>query len=526
MSTAEQPLAAVTEPVAAPAAAPESTPAPTPSAEPSSHPQTSDVDNILRKAVTSALPVDDKGQITQPKKDAVASVVPPVVPPAAKTPEEIEAEKQAALATETPEQKTEREKAEAEAEAKETPKEPDPLDKVGALPAEKLAEAIKNTPELEAALAKAGIDKEVLFQTARDAALASQFTELFPTVEAAQFANENANHFYNIEESFPAIQTVEDLDKFIMDVMLPLSIIPGADGKPQMMEDGKTFKTDGSVSRFLKLGTDYDMGMSGNIADQILAAANQLPDSEGKTAQKEYAESLKAAVDFIQEFRNNGYRMPTAKSRTSELPPDVKARLENAERIERESRDRETQTQKQQEDLFDKTVEDDTVKFGEGLISELLNATNLNDKAKESAAKEIYAELAKELPGDKTFKRMAAQYRAQGLNDTTKQKLVALNKNTIKGKYAKIVERVVGERGGQVISAAAARQNKIATQIDTDRLNPGTTSSAPAKGPSPLTDDQISKQAYENAKAANGGNEPDLSAVFSERLKLLGKRIA
>lgn len=520
MATDIAALAAVEAPVAV--AEPSATPTPTPEVTPSAEPvaPVSDQD-FIGKAVAKAIPLDAEGNISKPEAAKPAEVA------AEKSADEIEAERIAAAATETPEQKAEREKVETEkAKVAETSAEVDPLDKVGALPAEKWAEALKTNPELEAALTKAGIDKDVLFETSRAAARCSQFEEIYPTLDAAKFAQESAGNFYKIEESFPSIQTLEDLDSFITNTMLPLSIVPGADGKPQLAADGKSYVTDGSVSRFLKLGTDYDMGMSTHLAEQMLAAAEKLPEGEQRTAQSEYAQNLKAAIDYVQDFRNNGYRQPTAKAAAQELSPELKARVENAERIERESKERESATAKEKEELFDNQVLDVTVKGVDPLIAEALNKSSLPDTLKEKVAKEIYDKINTKLLADAQFKRLSDSYRAKGLTEETKQTLAAHNTRTIKGLYGKIVEEVLAEYGARQIADSTARQKKIDTQVAADKIHPGSTSSAPAKGPSPLTAEQINKQAYENAKAANGGKEPDLNDVFNERLKLSGRAIS
>lgn len=512
MAADTAPLAAVETPVAA---APETPVVTTPETPAVTAPaKSSDPTDFIRQAVSKALPLDAEGNISKPADK-------PATPPVAKA--EPEVVKPAETPAETPEAKAEREKLEA-AKPAEPPAEVDPLDKIGPLPAEKLAAALTENPELEAALTKAGIDKDTLFQTARDAAMTSQFTEIFPTVDSAKFAQESAGHFYQIEESFPSIQTVDDLDKFVMDTMLPLSIINGPDGKPLTNADG-TFKTDGSVSRFLKLGTDYDMGMSSNLADKILASANTLPEGEAKTAQVEYAQNLKAAIDYIQDFRNNGYRMPGPKPVNSAVSPEVQQRLDRADQIERESNERNAENARKEEELFDNNVFDDTMKVADSLISEALNRSSLPDNLKEKAAGEIQSAIGNSMKSNKEYQRMSASYRAKGLNDETRKALAAHNTRTIRGLYGKIVEKVLGEYGATQIAASAARQQKIATQVEKDRSHPSSASAAPGKGPALLTDADIRKQAYENAKKANGGKEPEFNDVLNEQLALRGKRL-
>jgi hypothetical protein len=102
----------------------------------------------------------------------------------------------------------------ADGEPEDPPAEPaipaavaNPLDRLGSLPTETLATALEN-PEFSAAIEKAGFSKRQLLQTAKAAAF-----------------------FYDIKEGLTAINDVQSFDRFMSDVMLPLSIEYGPDGQ-------------------------------------------------------------------------------------------------------------------------------------------------------------------------------------------------------------------------------------------------------------------------------------------------------
>lgn len=428
--------------------------------------------------------------------------------PQPKTEEEQEAEKAAA------DQKAK------EAEAAKTQAEANPLDKGGPVPAEKLAEALKTNPELGAALEKAGIDKEQLFETSRRAALSEQFLEHFPTPEAAKFGRESAEHFYDIEESFPKIQTTEDLDKFITGTMLPLSLVYGPDGKPVMNPDGKSFKTDGSVSRFMGLVEDFGHNVSKGLAESIIQQGIRAGGEQGDQI-KEYGERLKSALDVIGEFRAAGYKMPTPKGQAAELSPEQKAEFDRLKKLEQEttagkSKEQEAQTTAFEENLF-KDATEDSDKF----LRATIDATSLTENEKKHAIADIYEEVGKKMGADRTFQQLKQQLWAQGLNDKTRAEIRALNKRTFTVYAAKVMDKVLSEAGAKRIQANADRQAKIDAQIDKDKMHQTTgTSTGSTTARMPSGDDLYNKAVTELTKEL--GRAPKEGELFSRLLKLKG----
>src|SRR6185312_7662063 len=118
------------------------------------------------------------------------------------------------------------------AEAKTEEVAADPLDKIGPLPAEKIAAALKSSPELEKALTDAGLPKDALIAAAREAAQATQFKELFPTIEIAQVAKQGSENFAILDEQFPAIRTLEDYSNFMTNTLLGMSFIRDENNNP------------------------------------------------------------------------------------------------------------------------------------------------------------------------------------------------------------------------------------------------------------------------------------------------------
>lgn len=399
----------------------------------------------------------------------------------------------------TDEEKAAEAKAVEDAKAAAAPKPlepPNPLDSVGPLPVATLAKAITDTPELAAALEKAGLDPELLYETSRQAALTSQFTEIFPTPEAAQFAGENAEKFYQIEEGFPKIQNVEDFDKFLTGTMLPMSVLRGGDGQPLMTADGKGYQTDGSIARFLDSAAQFETIGSLQAADRLLAEAAKIPGEEGETARTEAAR-LKEAIQLVQTFRDNKYRMPGAKQ-TTELSPEHKAemdrlRSENAEtqRVRAEASQKENET-------YVQSVFTDVTASTQPFVQSTLDRTSLNDNEKRFIAKATQEETWESLKNNRHFQMQKEHLYSLGNTPEVKARLVALTNSTFQIQATKVMNRLVTEAGGKVISANKAKLAKIDAQQTNDKMNQGTGTTAAPKTATLRTPAENNAQAREN----------------------------
>ena len=255
--------------------------------------------------------------------------------------------------------------------------EPNPLDKLGPLPAEKITAALAEAPpEVQQYLKDKGLSVESLTENARLAAQTSQFMERFPTLEAADTALEGAHQFWKLDTGLPAVQSVEDFDKFMMETLVPMSFERDEAGNPiPDPANPGAFKNDGSIGKLI----DY----SANVRDsKISELAEMMVKGAATDEAKSYATDLKGAVDFLKAFIDNGYKMPGEKTEIKDLPPDLKARVERAEQTERDSKARDASTQKQALDQKENKIIDLTTKSIEPTIKAFLDRLPLTTSSK------------------------------------------------------------------------------------------------------------------------------------------------
>lgn len=392
----------------------------------------------------------------------------------------------------------------------------DPLDKIGPLPAEKIAEALKVEAN-KAALDAMGLPGAALIQNARDAAQATQFRELFPTLEIAQVAKQGSENFAVLDEKFPAIKDESGYNDFMMNTLVPMSFIRDADGNP-IPEPGMPgqFKTDGSVARFIKMSNDVEFNQLKLIATNVLA---------NREDGKEYSQDLIAAVDFIQEFRNNDYQIPGAKpapgTEKPSLPPEVQAELERHRSAERERNQNSAAEAKQKEDAFEDSITNVTYERMSPLLKDALDLSSLTDFEKETIADRVWKDMSEKLASNGDFRRAQNQMMSRReLSDGVKQQRVTQNLTSMKALYLDILDKYLAKAGTSRVEKNKALQAKIATQKDAARMEPKTGAVAAPGAPASLSSEQRWEKARELARADNQGEDPSNAQIVKALLKL------
>ena len=410
--------------------------------------------------------------------------------------------------------KTAAEKAAAEA---------NPLDKLGPLPVETIAKAITDNPELATALEKAGIDSEVLYETARRAAVTDQFTEIFPTPDAAKFASESAQHFYDIEEGFPKIQSVEDFDKFVTGTMLPLSMLRDPKtGEPLMKPDGKSYQTDGSIARFMDAAAQYETIGSVSAIDRMIGELSKSQTDEGQEMLAE-AQRVREAVILAQNFRDAGYRLPGTKKEATQRSPEDQVLFDKLQKDNAEAARMRTEAQQKEDSVYQDSVINDAVAAVEPWVKGVLEqSTGLTDNDKRNIAKEVREETWSGMAKNRHYQQQKEHLYTLGNSAETKQAIVGLARTTFEVSAHKLLEAKIAEYGGKVISRQQTKQQKIDTQMQNDRMNQGTGTTPGAKTAPALTSAQVRAQAIKNLQTRNKGAMPDDGEILAETMAIRG----
>lgn len=419
-------------------------------------------------------------------------------------------------AAETPKPDAEAAKPDAEAAkpAEATkPAEVNPLDKIGALPAEKITAALaKASPETLQFLKDEGLSVEALADNARLAAQTTQYQEMFPSVEAGKEALTGAQNFWKLDQGLPAVQTLEGFDKFMMETLVPMSYLRDEAGNP--IPDPSSpgaFKNDGSIGKLVDFSADVRDRSMADLAEKMLAAG-------GTEEQQNFAKDLKGALQFVGEFIKNGYKMPGEKVDTKTLPKDVQERLDRADKIEKESKDRETQTATQTYELNESKITDNTYAQLSPVVKQMLDGTAFSGKLKDHIANLAWTQVTESVMKESLYLRQRDQM-SPAAKDYQQQR-VALNLNYIKPKLVKIIEGLASDFGQPIVDANKARHEKLDSQAKAGQMEPRTSGSTPQTHTAASTPDDISKKALELARQTNPNAELGGREYFAAVMKL------
>lgn len=461
--------APVSQPVSSPAAAPVVAQPAAPSGPPVKGPGEAD-DKFLARfheyndkqpKTGDELPV----KVEEPKPIVAAEPVKPVEPikpaEAVKTPEQIAAETKAAE------------------DAK--PKVENELDKLGPLPASKLAEALEKNPELEAILEENGLHKDDLFGALRTAAVAGQYQELFPDVETAKFAQGAAITMHRMDLAATELKPgdLASTQKFVQEVLMPMSFILDEKGEPKMREvkrgDGSVLQipeTDGTVSTMLNNFRDIAL-------EQVLADADQLSKSNNEQ-HKELGERLLSAAQEIQNFIKGSD--PNA---AKDLPEELKA--ERA-RIDADRQALNTSRQQEADQRYEtfktgvlESTNSELDKIVNGWLegSSLMPDPNDNQQVKESkefirngVMREIRDGLFDKFNRNPLFLAEQEQIGRRGYSAATKAQLVNHYVRSANATLEKVAAPILAKAGYERVRQSAARATKIAAQEKLSKMEP------------------------------------------------------
>ena len=453
---------------AAPAAAEPAAAAPAAAAEPS-------IQDIVREAAESA-----EKELTKPAEGvaAAAPVADPAKPAVVADPAKPAADP-------------------AKPAAKPAAAVPNPLDKIGPLPAEKITAALTDAPQaVQDFLKEKGLSVETLTANARLAAQTSQFLDRVPSLEALDIALAGNANFQKLEVGLPSVQNVQDFDKFMTEVLVPLSFITDEKGNPIPDPDHPgAFKNDGSIGKLIDYSAAVRDTKVMELADMMLAGAKTDED-------KAFATDLKGAAEFLGNFIKNGYRKPGAKgSDTSTLPKDVQDRLARADQIERESKERDTRTTQAAFDQQENKIQLETAKIIDPLIKGILDQSALTPELKTLVVQTVWSQLVDQMDKNTLYKQQRDQLSPKAPD--YEQRRVAINKDYMAERAVKILNTVIGHFGGPIVDANKARHEKIDAQSTASRMDPKTSGTTPQSFPAAGTSDQFHTKAMELARAEN-----------------------
>lgn len=450
--------------------------------------------------------------------------------------------KERASQQETPEQKAERERKERE-QQQQQPTAPEIYDLVP-LATEDLSAALTKDPEATRAfLEKTGLTEDALLSTARLATRAAEYAAAgLPTIEAAKHAVTRAKAFHTMDDRFTSLKKgdVPGTMQFLNEVMLPMTYLRDENGEIMRDPQTKLPLTDGTTFTFLDnidamrgdfvarqianapanqlelaLGYAVSNGAISKVLDAIAAAADKVGGDNG--------EQIKIAVDVLKGLGKAG-----SPASMENLPPEVRARLEEAERTKTEAQQRQAEMNRQEAEkeqarvqTFKNEVLTESSTEVDKVIDAFVDRSSLKDDKfmRPVVLQKVRDALYESMANDPLYLSQRDAITIGGANARTHKAWVALNVAEAKARLKSIAGPIFAEAGARILSRAEERGKTITQQKDASRMEPaGGTRTAAVSTPQQLDDHALVAKARENIRAR--GEETDTGAVMAEFRKL------
>ncbi len=189
---------------------------------------------------------------------------------------------------------------------------------------ESLSALASKSPELQAAFDASPEVKNAIYAMARTNAKAAPILEVFPNLESAQFAAQQAGTAVNLRSGF--LEAADNPEQFpaAFEQFADEFAIKDKDGKPVLDAEGNpTYGDDFHMLNDYIVDTYHDVEIQ-DLESQIQA------DKFGSEEQRERADMALQALKFIKDWRKGGG--DSAKPDLSGLSPEARAYYEQKER--------------------------------------------------------------------------------------------------------------------------------------------------------------------------------------------------
>ncbi len=310
-------------------------------------------------------------------------------------------------------------------------------DRINANPA--LKQALEADPEL----------RNSMFRNARLAHDANRYRELFPDVESAKYAMENAASFRQLDDMFLNAVTPQGATQFLQH-WAGMSMLRDEQGNP-VVENGVP-QLHPAFHGFLE-----------HINQRQMDFIRQQAEREGD-------QELIAALDTVRE-RTSASSQP----QDHELPPHLRAAAQNLQRREQELNRQQLAQQKAAESAFDLSVGKEAQSKIDSLINPVLEKAALSDFVRQTAREKIDTAILETLNRNKFFQaRMAELARYPRLAESRQQR-INLIMSHVQSLAGPVVRQVLKEASAPVIARQQERQQKIESQVARSRSEPRST---------------------------------------------------
>jgi hypothetical protein len=310
-------------------------------------------------------------------------------------------------------------------------------DRINANPV--LKQALEADPEL----------RNSMFRNARLAHDANSYRELFPDVESAKYAMENAASFRQIDEMFLNSTTPQGATQFLQH-WAGMSMLRDEQGNP-VVQNG--------VPQLHPAFHGFLEHINSRQMDFIRQQAERTGDQE-----------LMDALDVVRE-RTSASSQP----QDHELPPYLRAAAQNLQRREQELNRQQLAQHKAAEAAFDLSVGKEAQSKIDSLINPVLEKAALSDFVRQTAREKIDTAILESLNKNRFFQARMAELARYPRSAESRQQRINLIMSHVQSLAGPVVRQVLKEASAPVMARQQERQQKIESQVARSRSEPRST---------------------------------------------------
>jgi hypothetical protein len=380
---------------------------------------------------------------------------------------------------------------------------------------EALTKLLTDKPEFGALLEKDPELKELVYANAREAAEAKQFHEIFPDVQSAKFAHENASTFVDVRDTFLG-STTPDGTKATLAKMAQLAIERDEQGNPIIDPLTGQAKIGDDFYGFLDHTRDINMQYDREELQQRLTA-NQYPTEEAR----ERDQIAAAALDVLKDYYGGEQA-----AGTQDMPQELQARAQDLDRRERELNDRARNEKVSERKQFEQGLINDSQTRVTGAINRIFDSIAkqgavLSPFLREVLPNKIGSELMKSAAKDPKLKADMAELQRLPMSAEVRSRRLALLDKAVQTYLPGIAKAQLKAAGVQTIRNQQDKLKKIDAQKDASRSDPkGSAAAASPVSQQPISEDAAWTKAEATWKQRNPDKPVDLNQVAQWSIRL------
>ncbi|HEV2986870.1 MAG TPA: hypothetical protein VG759_00400, partial [Candidatus Angelobacter sp.] len=315
-----------------------------------------------------------------------------------------------------------------------------------------LNERINGNPALRQALAADPALRNAMFRNARLAAETSKYKEVFPDVESAQYAAQQASTFREVDDLFLNATNDQGIARFLWK-WTEMATVRDEQGNP-ILERGipKVHPAFESLLNHMR-SSDFEFMR--------------------KNAERDGDQELMAALDIVRERSS-----PASQARDEELPPHIRAAAEQIRARESELNRRQLEQQYAEQARFNHVVGEEVTQKIDALIEPALDKAALSDFVRQTAREKIDSAILENLGRNRFFQARMAELDRYPLTPEARQQRLNLIMSHVQAVAGPVVRQVLREASQPVMRAQEERKAKIDAQVARTRSEPKSTTAA------------------------------------------------